>query len=274
MYALVKKFWPYLCLVHFVHLFSLEKKMADRYAIDPKGVFESDLTMPVLGTVFYLLLVTVGPKVMMNRKPFELKDSMIAYNAYQVIYNSWCCYGFVREVLGLGYANKLYLWGNYVDKIGNNFGLGFFIWLHYNNKYLEFFDTIFMVLRKKGAQLNFLHVYHHLTIAWAWWLVCNVLCGGDSYFGALYNSWIHVLMYSYYLMSALKVSCPWKKWLTKMQMVQFVTCIAHAIYLYVYQTVPNILPIVQIFMMSSLFALFYMFYMNKYKKAKVEKKAA
>ena len=76
--------------------------------------------------------------------------------------------------MGMGYANKLKVWGNHPDTITSNFGLGFFVWLHYYNKYLEFFDTIFMVLRKKGDQLSSLHVYHHLTIAWAWWIVCKV----------------------------------------------------------------------------------------------------
>ena len=59
-----------------------------------------------------------------DRKPFVLKHAMIAYNLYQVIYNTWCCYGFVREVSGQGYANKMNIWGNHVGDIGNTFGLG------------------------------------------------------------------------------------------------------------------------------------------------------
>ena len=185
-----------------------------------------------------------------------------------MIYNVWCVTGFVMEVMGLGYnASKLRWWGNKFDGIGNNFGLGFFIYLHYINKYLEFFDTIFMVLRKKTDQLSFLHVYHPLTIAWAWWTVCKVQCGGDSYFGALFNSFIHVLMYAYYLFAALKISCPWKKYLTQMQMVQFMVCNVHAVYVYVYETCPPILSIFQVFMMTSLFALFAFFYVKKYKAA-------
>jgi elongation of very long chain fatty acids protein 4 len=261
----VAKYAPFLCLLHFVHLFAKEKEMAVQHQAQGSSLFTPDLKTPIAGSLFYILLVTVGPKLMMDRKPFVLKHAMMAYNAYQVVYNTWCCYGFVREVSGMGYANKMNVWGNYVGDIGNTFGLGFFVWLHYNNKYLEFFDSIFMVLRKKSEQLSFLHVYHHMSIAWCWWLVCKVLPGGDSYFGALFNSFIHVLMYSYYFMAALKIPCPWKKWLTKMQMVQFLTCIGHAVYLYVYKTVPDILPIVQVFMMSSLFVLFYLFYMRKYK---------
>jgi len=134
-----------------------------------------------------------------------------------------------------------------------------------------------------------------------------VNCGGDSYFGALCNSFIHVLMYAYYLMAALKISCPWKRHLTKMQMIQFLTCIVHAGYLYIHKTVPTVLLALQVvsqevairakdecffsslccltrpsppppslffsqFMMTSMFVLFYVFYMRKYKK-KGKKKA-
>ena len=76
----------------------------------------------------------------------------------------------------------------------------FAVWLHYCNKYLEFFDTIFMVLRGRLDQVSFLHVYHHTTIVWAWYLGINLFIEGDSYFGALLNSIIHVFMYSYYAM--------------------------------------------------------------------------
>ena len=62
----IKTYGPYLCLVHFVHLYGLEKKMAKDYETD-QSIFDSDLKIPVAGTVFYLLLVTVGPKLMMVR---------------------------------------------------------------------------------------------------------------------------------------------------------------------------------------------------------------
>ena len=45
---------------------------------------------------------------------------------------------------------------------------------HYLSKYLDFFDTIFIILRKKDAQLSFLHVYHHASIGWIWGLLLHV----------------------------------------------------------------------------------------------------
>ena len=63
MLSIIRRYLPYLSLFHLVHLFGLENKMAAQYKTD-QTVFDSDLTVPVAGTVFYLLLVTVGPKIM------------------------------------------------------------------------------------------------------------------------------------------------------------------------------------------------------------------
>lgn len=37
-------------------------------------------------------------------------------------------------------------------------------------KILDLFDTIFFVLRKKGQQISFLHVYHHVAILLGAWI--------------------------------------------------------------------------------------------------------
>merc|ERR1719191_2369329 len=92
-------------------------------------------------------------------------------------------------------------------------GTLFPLWVHYTDKYLEFFDTYFMVLRGRMDQVSFLHVYHHVSVAWCWWIAIRNFPGGDSYFSALLNSGIHVLMYSYYTLSMLKFPCPWKRFL-------------------------------------------------------------
>jgi len=95
--------------------------------------------------------------------------------------------------------------------------------------------------------------------------------GGDIYFGALINSWIHVMMYSYYTLSLLKIPCPWKKYLTQAQLLQFVSVVvysllslaqmqreAHWTHYYAYST--------QLFEMVSLFVLFMHFYRKAYSK--------
>ena len=69
---------------------------------------------------------------------------------------------------------------------------------------------------------------------------CDGLCGselvqdgnGDCCLAAFSNSFIHVLMYSHYFLSSLGVNAWWKKYLTQLQLIQFVICFIQPIYAY------------------------------------------
>jgi len=114
-------------------------------------------------------------------------------------------------------------------------------------------------------------VYHHTSIAWAWWFGLKLYPGGDIYFGALLNSWIHVMMYSYYTLSLLKIQCPWKKYLTQAQLVQFLSVLVYsACSMYRMPDEGNwthyLAYSIQVFEMTSLFVLFLHFYSVAYRK--------
>lgn len=222
--------------------------------------------VPMTLTLAYLISLPILKYVIktsnVDLKPM-LKESMIAYNVAQVILNVWMVYRFIAAVAWNGHP--------FIgDILTMDKGTTFAIWVHYCNKYLEFLDTYFMVLRGKNDQVSFLHVYHHTTIAWAWWLALKLMPGGDAYFGALLNSWIHVMMYSYYALSLLKVSCPWKKYLTMAQLVQFLsvvlyTCVCTFIWPVEDRKLQHYLCSgVQVFEMLSLFFLFQIFYKKSY----------
>lgn len=126
------------------------------------------------------------------------------------------------------------------------------------------------------VQVSFLHVYHHTSISVAWWLALYLYPGGDAYFGALINSWIHVMMYSYYTLSLLKIRCPWKKYLTMAQLVQFTTVVLHSICSMVlmrhsFGWKEYLTHFIQDFEMISLFVLFMHFYNKAYAKKKLLK---
>jgi len=199
-----------------------------------------------------------------------LLPSMVVYNVSQVILNAWMVYRFIRAVSVEGHPF-----------IGNTSSplCSFVVWVHYCDKYLEFFDTYFMVMRGRMDQVSFLHVYHHFTISWAWWIGVTFFPDGDAYFGALLNSFIHVLMYSYYSLSLLKISCPWKKYLTMLQLIQFTSVIVYsffAIWLYAeeFETKHHIAIGTQLFEMSTLFVLFYYFYQKSYSTKRKDKTLA
>jgi|UPI000581ACCB elongation of very long chain fatty acids protein 4 len=225
--------------------------------------------VPAALTTFYLvslpLLRWFSNKFLLPNVDVKilLREAMILYNAGQVVLNAWMVYRFVDAVMFRGHPFV----GGPVDLVDT--GATFAIWVHYCDKYLEFLDTYFMVLRGKMDQVSFLHVYHHTSISWAWWFGLKLHPGGDGYFGALLNSWIHVMMYSYYTFSLLKVHCPWKRYLTQAQLLQFTTVL-----LYSFWSMNRMPPgsnwghyaahCIQDFEMISLFLLFLHFYRKAY----------
>lgn len=83
------------------------------------------------------------------------------------------------------------------------------------------------------------------------------------------------MMYSYYTLSLLKFSCPWKKYLTQAQLFQFTSVVVYTIVSIIIQLRQRLAEpkhyacfAVQIIEMVSLFALFMHFYSNAYKKRK------
>lgn len=123
-------------------------------------------------------------------------------------------------------------------------------------------------------QVSFLHVYHHVSISLAWWFALRAAPGGDSYFGAMVNSWIHVMMYSYYTLALLKIACPWKRYLTQAQLVQFVSVVGYTIICYTKQPPGTwVMPyLVQLFEMISLLVLFLHFYRKAYRSKQESKR--
>lgn len=110
-------------------------------------------------------------------------------------------------------------------------------WWYYISKFTEFFDTIFFVMRKRYDQVSTLHVIHHgLMPASVWWGVKFTAGGHSSFFGFL-NTFVHILMYAYYMLAAMGPRVQrflwWKKYLTLVQMVQFVLVMLHAFQLLV-----------------------------------------
>ncbi|XP_060593390.1 elongation of very long chain fatty acids protein 4-like [Ruditapes philippinarum] len=64
-----------------------------------------------------------------------------------------------------------------------------------------------------------------------WWLGVKYIAGGQSWFLAMLNTFVHVIMYSYYGLSALGPSVQkylwWKKYLTMLQLSQFFAVVIH-----------------------------------------------
>ncbi|TCD71535.1 hypothetical protein EIP91_008916 [Steccherinum ochraceum] len=97
--------------------------------------------------------------------------------------------------------------------------LEFYYMINYYFKYIELIDTVFLALKKKP--LAFLHVFHHSATA----LLCYSQLEGRtsvSWVPITLNLAVHVVMYYYYYATAGGARIWWKKYLTTMQITQFV----------------------------------------------------
>jgi len=208
--------------------------------------------------------VLIGPlfvKLIGKREPYALK---FLYNLVQV---ALCSYMAIEAVF-LAYRNGYGVVCNaaHFDKPP----MANLIWLFYLSKVLDFFDTFFIILGQKHAQLSFLHVYHHATIFLMYWANLNINYDGDVYLTVVLNGLIHAVMYTYYFVSMHTKEVWWKRYLTQMQMVQFTCMMIQAVMMrFVCPENPaGTMTTVYFFYIGTLFALFMHFYLRSYSAKK------
>lgn len=101
----------------------------------------------------------IGPRLMKNRKPLDIRWLMVAYNLIMVGISSYLFYG-----LGVyGWFGKYDYRCQPVDYTNSKdaIGMASFAWYYYVTKFIEFADTLFFVMRKKFDHISTLHVVHH-----------------------------------------------------------------------------------------------------------------
>ncbi|XP_041366021.1 elongation of very long chain fatty acids protein 4-like [Gigantopelta aegis] len=249
---------------------------------DPRtdGWFMMSTPWPTLAAVtIYILFVSFGRKFMACRQPFELKNILICYNFCLVLLSAIL---FEEFLVSAWFRSGFSLVCEPVN--GSNDPMSIRLanacWWFYFSKIIELLDTIFFVLRKKNNQISFLHVYHHTTMPILWWVGVKFVPGGESYFSASINSFIHILMYTYYLLSAfgprMQKYLWWKKYMTTLQLLQFWAILLHTIQaMYVSCGFPVGYGVALITYMVSHIILFSNFYYQTYhKKARLAQKTS
>ncbi|XP_014209554.1 elongation of very long chain fatty acids protein AAEL008004 [Copidosoma floridanum] len=188
-------------------------------------LFMGSPTPVLLIVIAYLSFVLkIGPKMMEKRSAYELKSIIILYNAFQVIFNIWL----TKQVFNIHLLGVLTT-DTCNNKLPVNSKLNTSIsaagWWYFFAKITELLDTVFFVLRKKFNQVSFLHVYHHTITAFFSWCYLKFLPGEQGVVIGFLNSFVHIVMYSYYMIAALgpeyRKYLWWKKYMTWLQLIQF-----------------------------------------------------
>ncbi|CAB0035562.1 unnamed protein product [Trichogramma brassicae] len=220
--------------------------------------------------VSYLYSVTIlGPRLMANRKPFQLRNTLVAYNAFQVIFSLGMLYEHLMSGWLLDYSYKC----QPVDYSHDPSALRManLCWWYFISKFTEFADTIFFVLRKKDSQVTFLHLYHHSLTPLETWVCVKFIAGGHGTLGNLINNFVHVIMYFYYMLSAAGPEYQkylwWKKHLTTIQLVQFFLVFVHSAQALIFDCgYPKLIASLLLLHSTIFFVLFYDFYLAAYRK--------
>jgi fatty acid elongase 3 len=201
-------------------------QQADEYVNNfryvPGQTWGSDIVSAFYWVVCYLLLLLMLKKwISWRGKAFDLRHVVIVHNAVLSIASGsmflFLCYEVYCAIGQHGMYTVSCNEENNRELVQGK--LYFIYYVNYLFKYWELLDTILLVLRNKPTP--FLHVYHHsATLMLAWSQLHNECC--IQWMPIVLNLFIHFIMYSYYSVQAMGFKIWWKRYLTILQIVQFV----------------------------------------------------
>jgi len=189
--------------------------------------FENDETflsswfVPLLAVPIYLIMIYGTQWWIRNirKRPFDLRWLVILHNAALSIASG------VLWLLLLSAISHIYFKRGFLDLLCDPNQLNtsgphvFYYYVNYLLKYVELFDTVLLALRDKP--MMFLHVYHHAaTLVLTWVHLRANTC--VQWLPIFLNLLVHVAMYAYYTLNALKIDVWWKRFLTQAQISQFI----------------------------------------------------
>ncbi|GFV64941.1 elongation of very long chain fatty acids protein 7 [Trichonephila clavipes] len=183
-----------------------------------------NIAIPII-IVYLAFVLWIGPAYMKSRKAYTLRNILIFYNFLQAILSGYVCYEFISFVTTYWHTRCM---------MKNHPNFKYLLqtamlpgWHYYLLKFVDLLDTVFFVLRKKQNQITALHLIHHSGL-------CILLNWGLRYphkasayylaFAFMNNSAVHVIMYTYYGLTAFGPSMQkylwWKRYLTQIQIIQ------------------------------------------------------
>ncbi|RZF45218.1 hypothetical protein LSTR_LSTR012641 [Laodelphax striatellus] len=229
----------------------------------------------IIIAIFLLFTYYMGPKYMRGRQPYRLEKIAIVYNVMQMILNG---YLFITGIRLIYWPLRHSLLCQPVETGTSPREIQILdgVWLYYLIKMIDVIDSVFIILRKKYSQLSLLHIYHHAGMILVSWIGIKYVPGGQGVLMGVINCFVHVVMYGYYLLTLVDkryTSSWWKKHITQLQMLQFITiCVHHLMATVMNCGYPRFLSILLVLGTSLLIYLFAIFYFHAYIEPEKQKK--
>ncbi|XP_049877032.1 elongation of very long chain fatty acids protein [Pectinophora gossypiella] len=236
-------------------------------------LMQSPVPLAVIIVSYLALIKLILPAYMRDRKPYDLRSIIKWYNVLQIVANAVVTWGIMTS----GWTTTYHFGCLLPDYSTNPEAMRMlrFMWWTIIIKLMELSETVFFILRKKDRQASFLHIYHHVTTLMIVWCGTKYVGGGMTSFPPMLNNGVHVIMYSYYLLSSEgtpKVKAflaKYKMWITVIQMIQFNVMLIHGGQVYL-PSCPAPIGITPLYFSTVIF-VYYMFY-DFFKQNYVNKK--
>jgi len=221
----------------------------------------------VLGLIVYFVSI-ITLKAVVGKRKFELHKVQAVHNFMTFLLSLVMFTSIFHEVFFVQLP-KHGVFELFCDPQGHQTHgrLYFWVYVFYLSKYYEFLDTFLLVL--KGKNLEFLHVYHHSLTAFNCWIALETYTSVCLWIGMTLNTFVHCIMYWYYFNLSLGHQFWWKRYLTQLQMTQFIVNFVALLYWfylkynYDCQGV-TVVSLLGLWTMVTFFLLFLRFYVRSY----------
>jgi elongation of very long chain fatty acids protein 6 len=242
-------------------------------------------SLPWVTVALYLLMVHGLPVLLKNVNTSlyatPLKVIMAAWNLFlsvlSLIMVSGILLPYIQVVIENGFVHTALCDTDDIlfEPAPKLFWVNVFMW----SKYLELFDTLFLIVKKPSRPVPFLHWYHHASVLLVCWyaLYSHYPTG---YIFVIINASIHTVMYFYYFLTELGIHPNWNKLLTMCQIAQMVIgVVINAWWIFVFFVSnksckcdrPVGMAIGVSIMYTTYLFLFVQFFINRYKNNKTTK---
>lgn len=176
--------------------------------------------------LIYFFAVRLAKAIMARRKAFDLRPVIVVHNIFLTTSST-----ILFSLFGILLAEKAHSFSAFgmvcSMELHQDGRLQTLYYLNYLLKWYELLDTFFLIFRKR--EVIFLHEYHHAATLFLCWIQMEQH-STVQWVPITINLLVHMFMYYYYTLAALKITVWWKKYLTQLQILQFIIGIAACVY--------------------------------------------
>jgi len=193
----------------------------------------SHIQVPIVSSILYLITLYGLQAYMKDKKPQSFRNFTLIHNIFLTTISTamflGTAYGAYIKYQVQGFFNGLVCEQEPEPIKGHLF---FWSYIFYLSKFYELIDSYLLVCKKKP--LIFLHVFHHFVMPYVCWAGLEGKWCMALWTSSFWNSFVHIWMYYYYSVATFGHSPWWKKYLTGLQIYQFVSGVFYTSFFFYY----------------------------------------